>query len=122
MVPSSALNSMSLRMFCPPRWFAVDTGTDRQRDGAALVAEPGRDHGAEAAGGTAGCDDKKLIGRFHCRVFAVAAIAHHRALADLRPFAAPDARSPVNERRDVALAPIRGLQVFAQLLRDDQRV
>src|SRR6266567_2517570 len=40
--------------------FAIDTGADRQRDGMALVAEPWRDNGAEAARRSAGGDDQEL--------------------------------------------------------------
>src|SRR3979490_820038 len=96
--------------------FAIDAGADRQRDGMTLVAEPWRDDGAEAAGRSAGGDDEELIGRFHRRIDAVAAVAHDRTLADLGPFAAMDARALVDEVGDVRLAPLCRLQVLAQLL------
>ena len=38
---------------------------------------------------------------------AVAAVAHHGALADIGPFAAVDARALVNELGDIGLAPLR---------------
>ena len=60
------------------RRLAVDAGADRQRDGAALVTEPWRDHGTEAAGGAPGRNDQELIGRVQGRVFRIAAIVHHR--------------------------------------------
>ena len=70
----------------------------------ALVAEPRRDHRAEASGGAAGGDHQQILGRFERGVFAVAAVAHHRAFADLGPFTAENPRPPVDEFGDIGFA------------------
>src|SRR5580704_8510559 len=44
-----------------PGRLAVNTGADRPGDRAALVAEPGRDHGAEPAGGATGRNHEQLV-------------------------------------------------------------
>jgi hypothetical protein len=82
------------------------------------VAEPGWDHRAKAARG----DHQKVVRRVKRGVFAVAAVAHHRAFADLGPFTAENPRPPVNEFGDIGFALTRRLQVFAQLAWDDDRV
>src|SRR5262249_29950542 len=104
------------------RRLAVDASADGHGDGMALVAEPWRNDGAEAAGGTSCGDDQELVRRVHRRIDAVAAVAHHGALADLGPFAAMDAGALMDESGDVGLAPLRRLQMLAQLLGNDQRV
>src|SRR5258708_39582494 len=102
------------------RGFAIDTGADRQGHGTALVAEPGRNHRAEAARRPAGGDDQELIGRWQPRIHLVAAVAYDRAFADVGPFAAMDARALVDEVADVVLAPLRRLQGLAHPLGRDQ--
>src|SRR6516225_6115592 len=72
---------------------AIDAGTDGRGYGFGLAAHPGCNDGAEAASRAAGCHDQKMIRRFERGVNAVAAVAYHRALPDIGPFRAADARA-----------------------------
>src|SRR4051812_41696627 len=85
------------------RRLAIDAGADGRGDGLSLVAQPGRNDGAETAGRTARGDHQQMIRRLERRIDAVAAVAHHGALADLGPLGAPDARAFVDELGDVPL-------------------
>ena len=100
------------------RRLAIDAGADRRRHRFGLAAEPWRDDGAETAGRAAGRDDEQIIRRRERGVNRFAAVAHHRALADVGPFGAADAGALVDEFGDVALAPAGVLDVIAQLLRE----
>src|ERR1700733_4297427 len=104
------------------RWLAVDAGADRRRHGFGLAAEPRRDDGAKTAGRAAGRDDEQIVRRRERGVNRFAAIAHHRAFADVGPFGAADAGALVDEFGDVALGPAGVLDVIAQLLRNDDGV
>ena len=57
------------------------------------MPEPGWNDCTETAGRAAGGDDQKVVGRGEGGINGVAAIAHHRGLADLGPLAAVDARA-----------------------------
>src|SRR5580700_7753002 len=104
------------------RRLAVDTGADRRGDGFGLTAEPRRDDGAKTAGRAAGRDDEQIIRRSERGVNRLAAVAHHRALADVSPFGTANAGALVDEFGDVALAPASILDVIAQLFRNDNGV
>ena len=64
-----------------------------------LLAHPRWNDGAEAAGRAARGHDQEMIRRFERRVDALAAVAHHRTLADVGPFGAADTRARRGTRR-----------------------
>src|SRR5262249_57473254 len=66
--------------------------------------------------------DQEMIGRFQCHVDRFTAVADHRALADIGPFAAAHARALIQKLGDIALGPAGGLDRLAQLLRDHHGV
>ena len=87
------------------RRLAIDAGADRRRHRFGLAAEPRRDDGAETAGRAAGRDDEQMIRRRERGVNRLAAVAHHGALSDIRPFAPRDSGAFMDEAGDIGLAP-----------------
>src|ERR1043166_8744280 len=84
-------------MVSPLRRLTVNTRTDRSRHRLGLVSHPGRDDRAEPARRPTRRDDEQRVRRVERRVNALAAIAHHRALADIAPLGALDARALMDE-------------------------
>src|SRR5687767_13181329 len=103
-------------------YLAIDAGADRQRHGVALGTIPRRNDRAEAARRTAGSDHQQVIGLAQRGVFALPVLADHAAFAAFGPLAALDARVAKDVLAHLGFGPARGVEVRAQLRRQDHGV
>src|SRR5262249_15820140 len=102
---------------------AGEADADPGRNGPGLVAEPGGNNGAKAAGRAPGGDDEQILGRRERDMLIVSVLdRHQRSFSHPRPVSLFHASPLEEELLDVLLAPTGIPQTIPQLFRHDDRV